>query len=677
MSPEQAEGKNLDARSDIFSFGSVLYEMTTGRGAFQGETKLSTLSAILREEPKPASELSPGMPRDLERIIHRCLRKDQERRFQSMKDVELALEELEQESDSGQLGVAPQPQRVPRRRMLAAAVALALLSAIGVGLWWLLRPAPTPVEWRLRPLTADSGLTTTPALSPDGKLVAYASDRASDSNLDLWIQPLTGGSQPIRLTQNPADDMDPSFSPDGGQIAFVSSRDGGGIYMIPAFGGEERLLVRGGRMPRFSPDGHWVAFSDGGSALAESRVFVTPAGGGAPRRIASDIPWASMPIWSPDGRHLLVEGASTTNTLDSLEFWLVSLEGGTSLKTGLISLLRKQQVVPLGQRFSLDWIGDALFFDAVSSIWTIGFKNGSLQPGELRKLASSTTQMAYVHGTGLKLVFVSNTFATHLWSLPLEPNSGKVRGPMRSLTHAPGSQSMPSSSSDGSRLVYLQRGANSEELRLREMNTGTEKVLSSGRARPKMSPDGTRVAYVTGTRGPLFLMESSGGEATKLWDPAGGVVVYGWSADGSRIVYWHGTPIRFSVSDLLTRQARDLISHPTYDVHGAELSPDGKWVAFHLPRPLSEPLNVAPVREGKAAAEAEWITVTASAAFNRRPWWSPDGNMLYFLSIRDATHASGGNDWIRQRSDRGENQWRFITFTSRATQLGMERLRAP
>ena len=130
-------------------------------------------------------------------------------------------------------------------------------------------------------------------------------------------------------------------------------------------------------------------------------------------------------------------------------------------------------------------------------------------------------------------------------------------------------------------------------------------------------------------------MDSSGGEATKLFDPAGGVTIYGWSADGKRIVYWHGTPIRFSVFDLEMRQSWELISHPTYDIHGAELSPDGKWVAFHMPRQGREPLKVAPVREGKAAAEAEWITVTTAAGANSRPWWSPDGNLLYFLSSRD------------------------------------------
>ena len=87
--------------------------------------------------------------------------------------------------------------------------------------------------------------------------------------------------------------------------------------------------------------------------------------------------------------------------------------------------------------------------------------------------------------------------------------------------------------------------------------------------------------------------------------------------------------------DLETRQTSVLISHPTYDIHGAELSPDGKWVAFHLPRPGSEHLKIAPVRAGKAAAEEEWITVTTVAGSNRRPWWSPNGNLLYFLSTRD------------------------------------------
>ncbi len=127
MSPEQAEGKKIDGRSDIFSFGALLYEMVTGRRAFHGDSKLSTLSAILREEPKPASQVVEGLPRELERIIARCLRKSPERRFQAMPDLKVALEELKEESDSGTLGAVVAPAR-RRVRRIGWAVAILVLN---------------------------------------------------------------------------------------------------------------------------------------------------------------------------------------------------------------------------------------------------------------------------------------------------------------------------------------------------------------------------------------------------------------------------------------------------------------------------------------------------------------------------------------------------------------------
>ena len=130
----------------------------------------------------------------------------------------------------------------------------------------------------------------------------------------------------MRLTQDPADDISPSFSPEGGQIAFFSHREGGGIYLISVFGGEERLLVRGGSQPRFSPDGRLVAYKvDGGQSGPQSKVFVMPAGGGAAKRMAPDIRVTARPTWSPDGRHLLVFGAATINDSASTECWLFTL----------------------------------------------------------------------------------------------------------------------------------------------------------------------------------------------------------------------------------------------------------------------------------------------------------------------------------------------------------------
>ena len=139
MSPEQAEGKKVDARSDIFSFGSVLYEMVTGRRAFHGDSKLSTLSAILKDDPKPVSSITPDVPRDLEKIISRCLRKDPERRFQHMADLKVALEELKEESDSGKLSadlrLAPGGAEIPAARGCSRVPPSVLLAAVGVGLW--------------------------------------------------------------------------------------------------------------------------------------------------------------------------------------------------------------------------------------------------------------------------------------------------------------------------------------------------------------------------------------------------------------------------------------------------------------------------------------------------------------------------------------------------------------
>jgi serine/threonine protein kinase len=227
LSPEQLQRNEVDARSDIFSFGMVLYELLTGERAFAGKTPASVIASILAEEPAPVRTRKSQLPVWLDRVVQRCLAKDPEQRWQSIRDVLLELKWIrENPSEPGLDHSAATPPRTTVSWFHIAAVAV-LLAATAAASWWLSRPKPIDSIDALARLTSDSGLTWEPALSPDGKLIAYSSDRgtatANETNLDIWVQHVAGGL-PIHLTQDPADDREPTFSPDSFRIAFRSDR---------------------------------------------------------------------------------------------------------------------------------------------------------------------------------------------------------------------------------------------------------------------------------------------------------------------------------------------------------------------------------------------------------------------------------------------------------------------
>jgi serine/threonine protein kinase len=283
MSPEQAQGKPLDYRSDIFSFGTVLYEMVTGRRAFQSETKFSTLAAIVFQEPRPATEIVHDLPHELERALAMCLHKDPGRRFQNANDLRIMLSDLKAESDSGRLS-SSRAFRKPRFHLsfewvLRIFAPLFLLLALGM-FWWSHRGEAERSILALTRVTYDSGLTTDPAISPDGKLLAYASDRAGQGNLDIWLQHVDS-NEAVRLTSDKADDVEPAISHDRTQIAFRSERDPSGIYLVSTLGGEARLITRDGRTPRFSPDGKWIAYWVGDpQSQTGNKIFVLSTAAG-------------------------------------------------------------------------------------------------------------------------------------------------------------------------------------------------------------------------------------------------------------------------------------------------------------------------------------------------------------------------------------------------------------
>jgi len=246
MSPEQAEGKPVDARSDIFSFGSMLYEMATGRRAFQGATKAATLSAVLRAEPQPMVEIAPDLPEELQKIVARCLRKDPDRRTRHIDDVKLALEDLHSDSESGRIVAPSRPAPASSRHtVLVGAIAVAVLAAAGFAFlrWRTPTASPTRADWVQITDLPDS--VSQPALSPDGRMVTFVrGPQTFFGPGQIYIKMLPSGD-PVQLTRDDTLKMSPVFSPDGSRIAYTTFQAGQGgalwdTWDVPVLGGQPR-----------------------------------------------------------------------------------------------------------------------------------------------------------------------------------------------------------------------------------------------------------------------------------------------------------------------------------------------------------------------------------------------------------------------------------------------------
>jgi serine/threonine protein kinase len=665
MSPEQAEGRAINARSDIFSFGSLLYEMVTGTRAFRADSTAATLSAILHREPASPRELGTVLPPELERIITHCLRKDPARRFQHLDDVKTLLEELRDEADSGKLPATETPRSIPRRLSRRAALVaglVTLVAAVTAGaINWSKRSAARTTETTAIRLTSDSGLTTDPSLSADGKLLAFASDRAGGDNLDIWVKQV-GASEALRRTTDEADDHEPDFSPDGQRVAFRSERGGGGIFVVSTFGGDnERLIAPEVRRPRFSPDGRWLAYWVGGvgadfAATGGSKVYVIPSHGGIARPVATDLIAARYPVWSPDSSRMLVYGARTYSGSvgDTNDWWVIPLDGGSAIRTGAFDVLRRAKLavgfatIPSAWTSTQQIVFSAARGDA-TNVWQlpISTENGQTA-GTPQRLTAGTglegfPTAALMPGGSLRLAFAAVNQNIDVWSVPFAPdggaNAGRVSGEMQRLTQDLGPDVHPALSIDGSLLFFVSGRLGTPDVWTKNLTSGKEMVLAGTAQQewhPAISPDGSTVAYhfIENGRNAIYVT-ARGSQPRKLCDE-GCFLPWDLSSDGARLLYWSADQRSIGLMDVASGARTELLKHPRYAVLKASFSPDDRWIAFEAIGQSPNVLGFIARFEGhRPPPEAEWAPIASGSEDDGLAGWSPDGNLIYLTSYRD------------------------------------------
>jgi Tol biopolymer transport system component len=503
MSPEQVRGRTADHRSDIFSFGSILYEMLTGRRAFRGDSAAETMAAIAQSDPPELESTDLTLPPGLGPVVRHCLEKSPAERFQSAGDLAFAL--LSATGSSARLEpIALGAGAGPSAKMLRLAAAGAAIAVVAFGLgWWLRRPPPPqarPVRATFERLTDNPGVEAQPALSPDGKSVAYVSGESG--NDDIYLLRI-GGRNPINLTaDSPDDDQTPSFSPDGSQIAFRSERQGGGIFVMGATGESVKRLTDFGYNPSWSPDGRRIAVSTSQFAYPTDRsgfgeLWAVDLASGAKRPI-----WqggdAVQPSWSPHGQRIAFWGLRGQSGRRDL--WTVAADG-SGARTG---------AAPVTDDTALDF----------SPAWS---------------------------PDGRFLYFASDRGGTmNLWRIPIDEGSGGVLGEAEPVTTPSGWSGWASLSRDGKALVYASLEFRSTLLRVgfdpdRGETTGSAVAVIRSTLPIRdhaVSPDGKRVAFTTAGREDLFVVGTDGSSFRRLTDDAFRDRGPTWSPDGERLVFY-------------------------------------------------------------------------------------------------------------------------------------------
>ena len=710
MSPEQARGKPVDKRADIWAFGCVLYEALTARRAFPGDNLTDILAAVIEREPDWTS-LPQNTPDTMHVLLRRCLQKDPKRRLHDVADARIEIEESVRQplkaAPPGSVAAITGRRWPLPARLLAAALLGALVTWSAIRIKGRTDGNPLHLTSVAR-LTHDPEFSESPTWSPDGKMLAFSSNRSG--NYEIYVRQLEGG-QEVNVTNDPGHDFQPDFSPDGNRIAFVSTRSsrtglvkiggtgfiaelrsiGGDVWVMPALGGQPRLLARDGNFPTWHPSGTKVIYVSGRED--HRGLMEVTADGGTPRSVlpSESSNWEIVRVhYSPSGDWI------TFGTNTQQVFLLPASVGSPrELLNGVSDVWD-----PSGQRIyycTRELSGGTRLRSVEINAGTGELKG---EPKTVGLLTGILNDLA-ISCDGRQLAAAEMEGSLNLTRLPLNANGDAPSGPEEVLSRGQVFDRRPSISPDGRRIAYMSNRLGPAELWI--LHLGTKHPIrldlpghDVGVVATNWLPDSQRLSVVRGSSGGmslLWIVAGDGSHAEQLPVPpfiAAPGEGFPVSPDGRTVAYLARSGSNFQLFgfDLLTRQSHQLTS-TLGDKYGGSWSSDGRWLVYSSNATGSTQVW----KVGANGGQPEQMTRGDDR--NRHVFLSPDSRWLYYqpnhqniyrmpaqggaaqqvthfpeagLFIEEPTISPDGRNLVYCRSNGGSSLWVLTVGTGKSEQ---------